>query len=925
MTFIEAPTNFYLGRTFDPQSDQLGDDIVYYDSRDLLTHAVVVGMTGSGKTGLCINLLEEAILDNIPAIIIDPKGDIANLALTFPSLAPEDFAPWIHDDDAQRAQMDKLSYAANVAQRWREGLDNWDIVPERLAWLKGATELNIYTPGSDSGLQISILASLRAPRIAWQGNEEIILERITGTVSALFALGGLSYQPVKDVEHVLLTNILEWNWRQGRDLTLEDIILQIKQPPFEKLGVFPVEQYISEKKRYKLAMEMNNVIASPSFQTWLQGEPLDIQNLLYRPDGKPRVSIFYIAHLNDQERMFIMTLLLENLVSWMRMQRGTPSLRALLYIDELYGYFPPYPSNPPTKGPLMRLLKQARAFGLGLILATQNPGDLDYKGLTNAGTWFIGRLQSKNDRDRVMAGIQSLATVNDAVDTNFEQLLSNIKPRTFIMRNVHKSGSLLVHTRWCMNYLAGPLTRIQIGELMLERKRQRMAQLQQTGGWLQGRTNFQPPPLSTQATPSAPPPFASQGTPSAPPPFPTQATRSAPPPFPSQAMPSAPTMPSGMPSVPPTYPPSAPTMPSGMPSVPQFSAQSAPIPSPAPTQANRLAGGFLQSQPAVTGAIQQYFLPATLPLQQSLMAYAQGTGQNVQPSGQTLLAYKAVLLAQLQVRYQNKTSNVFTSREYAYHVTDLQPQGLLQWERYQAPVVDASAVTTTPFGQAIFQEIPVTLLDAKRLNALRGDLVDMVAHTARLIVGYHPVFKLYSNPDEDPSIFQSTVHQMAREKRDAEYQKLMGQYQQKIERIDDVIRRKQMELDAEQQEIRDRQRESLFTTGEAVLSIFRGQTNYTLSRMSRAGRMTRQTKHDIQESHDVIGQKEQERALLVEEAKQAIKALNDKWALATTQIQEVTVSPLKKDIHVALYGIGWLPHYYVPAQGTVYVIPALGY
>ncbi|MCA9895925.1 MAG: ATP-binding protein, partial [Anaerolineae bacterium] len=378
MAFIEAPTNFYLGRMFDNRAQKLTDDVVYYDSRDLTTHAVVVGMTGSGKTGLCISLLEEAILDNIPAIIIDPKGDITNLALTFPELKPEEFRPWILDDDARRANMSPDQYAAHEAAKWRDGLARWDIVPDRLKWLKLATRLSIYTPGSDMGLPISILASLKAPRMDWNTQTELIRERINGVVTAIYALAGMNMRPVTDEPHVLMANIIEYNWRIGRDMTIEDIILQIQQPPFEKLGVFPVDQYISEKKRYGLAMELNSVIAAPSFASWIQGEPLDIQHLLYTPDGKPKVSVFYIAHLSDQERMFIMTLLLESMNAWMRMQSGTSSLRALLYVDEMFGYFPPYPKNPPTKDPIMRLLKQARAFGVGLILATQNPGDLDY-------------------------------------------------------------------------------------------------------------------------------------------------------------------------------------------------------------------------------------------------------------------------------------------------------------------------------------------------------------------------------------------------------------------------------------------------------------------------------------------------------------------------------------------------------------------
>ncbi|MEM6283485.1 MAG: helicase HerA-like domain-containing protein [Chloroflexota bacterium] len=484
MPFIEAPTTFYLGKRYDPGNKRLTEEVVYYDSRDLTTHAVVVGMTGSGKTGLCIDLLEESVLDGIPSIIIDPKGDITNLMLNFPELQPTDFRPWINEDDARRAGLNPDQYSADVAQRWRDGLQSWGIVPDRLKWMQLSAQYSIYTPGSDAGLPISILASLRAPQGGFHLNEEGNREKINGVVTALLSLIGRNAKPTEDPEHVLMANIFEYNWRQGIDMTLETLITQVQQPPFEKLGVFAIDQYISEKKRYKLAMEMNNIIAAPSFQSWIRGEPLDIQNLLYQPNGRPHVSIFYIAHLSQQERMFIITLLLENLLSWMRLQSGTSSLRAILYIDEMFGYFPPYPKNPPTKEPMLRLLKQARAFGIGLILATQNPGDLDYTGLSNAGTWFIGRLQTPNDRKKVMSGLESLATADDNLNLDqVEELIADMEPRTFLMHNVHNDGGpILMHTRWAMSYLRGPLTRQQIRWLMASQRQQVMQRYQQQFG-----------------------------------------------------------------------------------------------------------------------------------------------------------------------------------------------------------------------------------------------------------------------------------------------------------------------------------------------------------------------------------------------------------------------------------------------------------
>ncbi|HEX2618525.1 MAG TPA: DUF87 domain-containing protein, partial [Phototrophicaceae bacterium] len=534
MPFIEAPTTFYLGRRYNPQTQQLDDDVVYYDSRDLTTHAVVVGMTGSGKTGLCITLLEEAILDNIPAIIIDPKGDITNLLLTFPDLRPEDFQPWVNVDDARRAGLDLPNFAVDVSQRWKDGLQSWGIVPDRLRWLQRAAQYSIYTPGSDAGLPVSILASLAAPKEGWAGNEEALREKINGITTALLALIGMDAQPVKDKEHVLIANIFENSWKQGISLTLEDIILQVQTPPFNTLGVFPIDKYISEKARFKLSMDLNSIIAAPSFQSWLSGQSLDIQRLLYQPNGRPRISIFYIAHLSEAERMFITTLILENMLGWMRTLSGTTSLRALLYVDEMFGYFPPYPKNPPTKEPMLRLLKQARAFGIGLILATQNPGDLDYKGLSNAGTWFIGRLQSDNDKQRVMDGLQSMATAQDGVGLQeVERMIADIAPRVFLMRNVHDTqGPTLVHTRWAMNYLRGPLTRQQVQLLMAAQRQQLLAEtgVNAAPGYVQRpAAQLTPPSLpgAPASLPGATQGFSAQAAPSAIPlpPLPGQTTQ----------------------------------------------------------------------------------------------------------------------------------------------------------------------------------------------------------------------------------------------------------------------------------------------------------------------------------------------------------------------------------------------------------------
>lgn len=471
MQFIDAPSTFFIGAVYDPATKAIKkDEAVYYDSRDFTTHGLVLGMTGSGKTGLSLGILEEAILDGVPIICVDPKGDLGNLLLTFPEFNAAEFQNWIDPTEATNEGKDAAAYAAEKAEQWKNGLADWGITAERMAKLKAAADYTIYTPGSDSGIPISIVASLKAPKGGFDGQEEALREQINGTVSAILSLAGLEVEPVKDPEHVLLANIFEHNWRAGKDLSLEDIVMQVQKPPFEKLGVMSVDQYFAEKDRFALAMRLNSMVASPSFSAWLSGAPLDAQSLLYTADGKPRVSILYTAHLNDTERMFVMTLVLETLLAWIRNQSGTSSLRALLYVDEIFGYFPPV-ANPPSKEPLLRLLKQARAFGLGVLLATQNPVDLDYKGLSNIGTWFIGRLQSDGDRERVLSGLKEAAASTDMDLAEVKQLVAGIGSRVFLLRNVHDKGKVtLFSSRWAMNFLAGPLTRQQIGTLMADKR-----------------------------------------------------------------------------------------------------------------------------------------------------------------------------------------------------------------------------------------------------------------------------------------------------------------------------------------------------------------------------------------------------------------------------------------------------------------------
>ena len=473
MPLIEKLGSFFLDASTISRPRRLADRPVNYDSRDLTTHAVCVGMTGSGKTGLCISLLEEAALDNVPAIIIDPKGDMTNLLLTFPNLRPEDFLPWVNPDDDSRKGQTPEEFAAKTAQTWRDGLATWDEGADRIRMLKDAADFAIYTPGSDSGLPVSILSSFKAPSLDWESESETLRERIQGTVSALLGLVGIDADPVRSREHILLSNILENAWRAGKDLDIPKLIMSVQKPPFRQVGILDVESFYPEKDRFGLAMALNNIIASPSFGSWLTGEPLDIASMLHSATGKPRHSIFYIAHLNDAERMFFVTILLEQIISWMRAQPGTTSLRALVYMDEIFGFFPPV-AEPPSKRPMLTLLKQARAFGVGMVLTTQNPVDLDYKGLANAGTWFVGKLQTDRDKARLLEGMGNAMVEGGAgtmADTRvLDKIISSLDNRVFLLHDVHQSEPIVFTTRWAMSYLRGPLTRQQIKVLMADRK-----------------------------------------------------------------------------------------------------------------------------------------------------------------------------------------------------------------------------------------------------------------------------------------------------------------------------------------------------------------------------------------------------------------------------------------------------------------------
>ena len=457
-TSIETPQHqYYLGKRVDDQSP------LFIDSASLTTHGVIVGMTGSGKTGLGIVLLEEALLQGTPTLIIDPKGDMGNLLLGFPDLLPTDFMPWMSQSQAGD---DPVQAAVDTATRWKEGLQQSGIEPSRIKALHDKVDFAIYTPGSTAGIPLNVIGSMKAP--AAGADPETMQDEVEGLASSLLALVGIESDPLGGREHILLSNLIHWKWQQQEDMDLATLIGLIQQPPMRKLGVIDLDTFFPMADRVKLALKINGLAASPSFASWSEGRDLNIQDLLYSPEGKAQAAIVSLSHLSEEERQFVVTLLLSKMVTWMRAQPGTTDLRALIYIDEVFGYVPPV-GIPPSKKPILTILKQARAFGVGLVLSTQNPVDIDYKAISNAGTWMIGRLQTEQDKQRLLDG---MGASDGSVDIKaISDTLSALDKREFVLHSTRAAKPQHFSTRWAMSYLPGPLTREQISSLVSDEQR----------------------------------------------------------------------------------------------------------------------------------------------------------------------------------------------------------------------------------------------------------------------------------------------------------------------------------------------------------------------------------------------------------------------------------------------------------------------
>jgi hypothetical protein len=860
---METKGNFYLGRVFDLKKGKTSDDPLLYEPDDLTTHAVVVGMTGSGKTGLCIDLLEEAALNGIPAILIDPKGDITNTLLHFPQLLPQDFKPWINPDQARRAGQTLDQAATETATTWKKGLADWGIDPERIRSLERTAHFAIYTPGSDAGIPVSILASLKAPELPWEGNEEVLREKISGTVTAILGLVGLKdLDPIRSREHILLSNIFEYSWSQGNDLALDELILQTQNPPFQKLGVFDVNTSFPQKDRFELAMMLNNILAAPAFQTWIQGQPLDIPSLLYGPDNRPRHGVFYIAHLSDEERMFFVTLLFSAAEAWMRAQSGTSTLRALIYFDEIFGYLPPV-SNPPSKYPMLRMLKQARAFGLGIVLVTQNPVDLDYKGLSNTGTWFIGKLQTDQDKQRLLDGLQG--ALAGAMDRSaYDKMISGLGKRVFLMHNVHNKEPILYQTRWAMNYLAGPLARNQIPALN-----------QLVGAKLQlaAPSSSSKPSPTLAAQPGMTPILKKQTTPS------SQGLR-------------------------------------------EDRQMSGPGKTTVEQQVTAGRKGIMGSvtRPALPTGVEEYFLPNNLTLAEAFKA-----GGKIAPTGALNkgMIYRPVILAQARIRYLNRTYNLDYEQIQTVLVTNPDRRGVVRWEEYPEAQIDQRQLENRPAPEARFASLEAPMSDYRLMTAIQRDFIDWAFRTGQVNVRANEELKVYFGPEVSQAEIRQACSEAAREGRDAEQKKIEATYDKKIADIQVKQSREQRELSGDQTELSQRRMEEMGTHAENVLGLFIGRrSTRRLSSSMTKHRMAEQAKADVKESEQAIAEFEKQIAALTQEKAEALEEVNQRWGDIANQVSEIPVVALRKDVLIDLFGVAWLPYYLVQTGNQEIELPA---
>jgi hypothetical protein len=851
---------FYLGRNYDLKNARVGEQRVYYDPVDLTTHAVITGMTGSGKTGLCISLMEEAALQGIPAILIDPKGDLTNLLLHFPQLAPQDFQPWLDADTIRRQGKTLEDAASETAAQWKQGLAEWGLDQEHLRRLSSAAHYAVYTPGSDAGLQISVLSSLEAPELPWEGNKEILREKISSTVTALLGLVGYdNIDPLRSREHILLSNIFESAWSQGQSLDLTELILQVQSPPFEKLGAFAVENFFPAKERNLLAMTLNNILASPAFQAWREGEPMDVRSLLFAEDGKPRHSVFYLAHLSDGERMFFVTLLLSAIETWMRTQSGSISLRALVYFDELYGYLPPT-AMPPSKTPLLRMLKQARAFGVGMVLATQNPVDVDYKALSNAGSWFVGKLQTERDKNRLLDGLQSASA--DLDRNTYSDIISALGKRVFLLHNIHANGAVLFQTRWTMNFLAGPLTRSQIPNLnrLVGASQSAFVDRLEQPQVADDLSQFQP--ISTSVVETLP------GLKSV-------EIRSEPPHKSRTAQPECVT--------------------------------------------SGLEGS--QTKPVIQPGVSEYFLPVNYSLTE---AFKLATEPMPADSCLVAVLYRPTLLACARVRFVDRQFGIDHEVIRDALVDVLDRRKAVRWDDFPYNGPGMEKLEDQPAPQSRFIIPDASFGDAKLIKTLQKDFSDWVYRSTQINARANQALKIYAGPDVSPAEFRTACSDAARQARDAEISKQVAVIDRQLAAMQEKLAREERKLSQDQVEYENRKQEetgNMLELDAGILGLGRKKsvtTHFTKSRLSQ------QAKAEVGDTLDAIRQLKLQIRELEQKRQEVAQTSHERWAGMVNQVSDIPILPKKGDVYVPIFGVAWQPFYIIRGGNEVYELPAFG-
>lgn len=844
---------FYLGRELDAARG-ITEKPLLYDSRDLTTHAVCVGMTGSGKTGLCLALLEEAAIDGVPAICIDPKGDLANLALTFPRLEASDFVPWVDRGEAARKGLSVEDYAAQTAATWKKGLADWDQPPERIAKFRDAVDLAVYTPGGSSGLPLSVMRSFSPPPEAVLADASALRERIATSVSGLLSMLQRDADPIRSKDHILLATILERAWREGRGFDLAGLVGAVQKPGFDKVGALDLETFHPAKDRLDLAMAINGLLASPGFSAWTEGEPLDAQRLLFTPEGKPRISILSIAHLDDTQRMFIVTLVLSELLSWMRSQSGTSSLRAIFYMDEIFGYFPPT-AAPPSKTPMLTLLKQGRAFGLGCVLATQNPVDLDYKGLSNAGTWLIGRLQTDRDKQRVIEGLESALAGSASYDrATLDRMMSSLTQRVFLMRNVHDDAPVLFQSRWALSWLRGPMTGPEISRLMAERKRRAGANaIESARAGFAGAEGLAGSASGAASAANA-----------------VNAVNAV-----SAARPSS----AGSP---------ASTMPAAAPS--SAGSQASTMAAAAPSSAGSPAS-TTSARP--TAGATEYFLPTT-----------RGSGP---------ITYKPLIAGFAKLHFVDAKLALDQWRAGGY-LAQLSDEGTEPlWNEAKLIPDLKSQLSRTPAGDAVFDPLPAAAMRAASFTAWGKSLAAALYENARADVFICDALKTASAPGESEGEFRARLALAAREKRDAAVEELRRKYAPKIKSLEDRERRAAERVAREQSQLSQQKLQTALSIGASILGAFIGRKALSATNIGRASSAARSAARigresdDVERANESVESVRQQRAELQRQFEADTAALETSLDVSALTLRKTQVSPRKSDIAVGEIAVVWAP------------------